>query len=53
MDGGGVPSFRITMVSLTCQCQKCTLIVIRVDARPLYPSTGQVLGPALVENSIL
>ena len=29
---GRLPSSRITAVSLTCRCQKCTLIAVRVDA---------------------
>ena len=33
-------SSRITTVSLMCLCQKCTLITIRVNARPLHPLTG-------------
>ena len=47
------PSSRIITVSLTCQYQMCTLIVVCVDARPLHPSTGQVLGTALAGNSNL
>ena len=37
---GGFPSSSITTVSLTCRCQKCTLISVCVDAWPLHPSNG-------------
>ena len=40
------------MVSLTCLCHKCTLMAVHVAARPLHPSTGQCLGPALDGNTI-
>ena len=46
-------SYRITTVFLTGQCQKCTLIAVHVDARPLHPSTGQGLGPTLAGNANL
>ena len=50
---GRFPPSRITTVSLTCRCYKCTLISVCVDARPLHPSTGKGLGPALVGKAIL
>ena len=50
---GRSTSSRITTMSLTCRCQKCTLIAVRVNARPLHPSTGLGLGPALIKNAIL
>ena len=50
---GRLPSSSTTTVSLTCRCQNCTIIVVRVNARPLHPLTGQVLGLAFAGNTIL
>ena len=40
-------------MSLTCRSQKCTLIAVHVDTRPLHPLNGQGLGSALGRNIIL
>ena len=43
----------ITTVSLTCRFQKCTLVAVHVNARPLHPSTRQGLGTSIAGNAIL
>ena len=49
---GRFPSSSKTTVSWTCWCQKCTHMAVCVTTWPLYPSTGQVLGPAFSGNVI-
>ena len=44
---GMFPSSKMTTVSRTCRCRKCTRISVLVAARPGHPSTGQICGPPL------
>ena len=48
----GVTSSSITMVSLTCLCNKFTLGIVLVAACPLHPLTGQSRGSSVLENDI-
>ena len=41
------PSSKMTTASRTCQCRKCTLIVVLVAGLPGHPSNGQLRGPPL------
>ena len=41
------PSSKMTTVSSTCRCMKCTRIAVLVAARPGNPSTGQLRGPPM------
>ena len=51
--GWGVfPSFKMTTVSRTCRCIKCTHISVLVAARPGNPSTGQLHGPPLAGKAM-
>ena len=50
---GRFTSSKMTTVSRTCRCRKCTRINVLITARPGHPSTGQLRGPPAVGNSIL
>ena len=47
---GRFTSYRMTTVSRTCRCRKCTRIDVLVAARPGHPSTGHLRGPLLAGN---
>ena len=44
---GRFPSPKMTTVSRTCRCRKCTCIAVLIAARPGHPSTGQLRRPSL------
>ena len=49
---GRFTSAKMTMVSRTCRCQKCTRIAVLVAASPGHPSIGQLYGPPLAGKSM-
>ena len=48
-----LPSSRITTMSQTFQCKKCTRTAVRSAIWPRHPSTGKGVDPTLSVNTIL
>ena len=49
---GRFPLSKMTTISRTCRCRKCTNIAVLVVAHSGQPSTGQIYGPPMVGKAI-